>query len=40
MHAGTPTAKTLIDAAGIERGTAYAYDALLEQLMFAGRLPA
>jgi uncharacterized protein len=38
--AGTPTTKTLIDAAGIERGTVNAYDSLLEQLMITDRLPA
>ena len=38
--AGTPTTKTLGDAAGIDRTTANAYDALLEQLMITERLPA
>ena len=38
--AGTPTLKTLIDAAGIERPTANAYDALLERLLITERLPA
>jgi uncharacterized protein len=36
---GTPTIQTLIEAAGIDRGTANAYDALLEQLMITERLP-
>jgi hypothetical protein len=31
--AGTPTLKTLLDVAGIERPTASAYDALLERLL-------
>jgi uncharacterized protein len=39
-NAGTPTLKTLIDAAGIERATANAYDALLERLLITERLPA
>ncbi len=39
-NAGTPTLKTLIDAAGIERTTANAYDALLERLLITERLPA
>jgi len=38
--AGTPTLKTLIDTAGIERPTANAYDALLERLLITERLPA
>jgi predicted AAA+ superfamily ATPase len=38
--AGTPALKTLIDAAGIERPTANAYDALLERLLITERLPA
>src|SRR5215471_2052445 len=38
--AGTPTLKTLIDVAGIERPTANAYDALLERLLVTERLPA
>jgi uncharacterized protein len=38
--AGTPTLKTLIDAAGIDRTTANAYDALLERLFITERLPA
>jgi len=38
--AGTPTLKTLIDAAGVERPTAEAYDALLERLLITERLPA
>jgi hypothetical protein len=37
--AGTPTLKTLIDAAGIERLTANAYDALLERLLVTERIP-
>ena len=39
-NAGTPTLKTLIDAAGIDRTTANAYDALLERLLITERLPA
>ena len=39
-NAGTPTLKTLIDATGIERATANAYDALLERLLITERLPA
>ncbi len=39
-NAGTPTLKTLIDAAGIERATANAYDALLERLLITERVPA
>jgi uncharacterized protein len=39
-NAGTPTLKTLIDAVGIERTTANAYDALLERLLITERLPA
>jgi uncharacterized protein len=38
--AGAPTTKTLIDAAGIERNTATAYDTLLEGLLVTERLPA
>lgn len=38
--AGTPALATLIDAAGIDRATAVAYDALLEQLLLTERLPA
>jgi hypothetical protein len=38
--AGTPTLKTLIDAAGIERPTANAYDALLERLLITERIPS
>jgi hypothetical protein len=38
--AGSPTLKTLIDAAGIDRYTAVAYDTLLEQLLIAESLPA
>jgi uncharacterized protein len=38
--AGTPTLKTLIDVAGIERPTAAAYDAMLERLLITERLPA
>jgi predicted AAA+ superfamily ATPase len=38
--AGTPTLKTLIDAAGIERPTANAYDALLERLLITEQVPA
>lgn len=38
--AGTPSVKTLIDAAGIERHTANAYDALLERLLVTERIPA
>lgn len=38
--AGMPTLKTLIDAAGIERSTANAYDSLLERLLITERLPA
>jgi uncharacterized protein len=38
--AGTPTTKTLIDAAGIGRDSAESYDALLEQLMITERIPA
>jgi len=37
---GTPTLKTLIDAAGIDRSTAMAYDTMLEQLLLTERLPA
>jgi len=32
--------KTLIDASGIERNTANAYDAMLERLLITERLPA
>lgn len=38
--AGIPTHKTLIDAAGINRQTAVAYDTLLEQLLITHALPA
>jgi uncharacterized protein len=38
--AGTPTLKTLLDATGIERPTANAYDALLEQLLVTERIPS
>jgi hypothetical protein len=38
--AGTPTLKTLTDAAGVERPTASAYDSLLERLLVTERLPA
>jgi predicted AAA+ superfamily ATPase len=38
--AGMPTVKTLVDAAGIERSTANAYDSLLERLLITERLPA
>ncbi len=38
--AGIPTLKTLIDAAGIDRSTAVAYDTLLEQLLITESLPA
>jgi len=38
--AGIPTLKTLIDAAGIERPTANAYDSLLERLLITERVPA
>ena len=38
--AGTPALKTLIDAAGIERPTANAYDGLLERLLITERIPA
>ena len=38
--AGTPTLKTLIDTAGIERPTANAYDALLERLLITERIPS
>jgi predicted AAA+ superfamily ATPase len=37
---GTPTLKTLIDAAGIDRLTAMAYDTILEQLLLTERIPA
>lgn len=37
---GAPNLKTLIDASGIDRGTANAYDALLERLLITDRLPA
>jgi predicted AAA+ superfamily ATPase len=39
-NAGTPALKTLIDASGIERNTANAYDAMLERLLITERLPA
>src|SRR6266702_4561704 len=38
--AGIPTLKTLIDAVGIERPTANAYDALLERLLITERIPS
>ena len=38
--AGIPAVKTLIDAAGIDRRTAVAYDGLLESLIITERLPA
>jgi predicted AAA+ superfamily ATPase len=38
--AGIPTMKTLIDAAGIDRRTATAYDGLLEHLFITEQLPA
>lgn len=38
--AGMPTVKTLVDAAGIDRSTANAYDSLLERLLITERLPA
>ncbi|MGH3400744.1 MAG: ATP-binding protein [Streptosporangiaceae bacterium] len=38
--AGMPTLKTLIDAVGIDRSTANAYDSLLERLLITQRLPA
>lgn len=38
--AGIPAMKTLIDAAGIDRRTAIAYDSLLESLIVTDRLPA
>jgi hypothetical protein len=37
---GIPTVKTLIDAAGIDRSTAVAYDTMLEHLMITESLPA
>jgi predicted AAA+ superfamily ATPase len=37
---GIPTMKTLIDAAGIDRRTAAAYDGLLEHLFMTDQLPA
>lgn len=37
---GTPTTKTLIDAAGIDRATATAYDGILEHLFITERMPA
>jgi predicted AAA+ superfamily ATPase len=37
---GTPTIKTLIDAVGIDRSTAAAYDTMLERLLITERLPA
>jgi predicted AAA+ superfamily ATPase len=37
---GIPSMKTLIDAAGINRSTALAYDTLLEHLLLTGSLPA
>ena len=38
--AGTPTTKTLLDATGIDRSTANAYDALLERLLITEQIPA
>ena len=38
--AGTPTLTTLLNATGIERQTANAYDALLERLLITERVPA
>ena len=38
--AGIPAMKTLIDAAGIDRSTAVAYDTLLERLLLTESLPA
>lgn len=38
--AGIPAVTTLIDAAGIDRSTAVAYDALLERLLLTQSLPA
>jgi hypothetical protein len=38
--AGTPTMKTLTDAAGIDRSTASAYDALLERLLITEQIPS
>jgi predicted AAA+ superfamily ATPase len=38
--AGTPVLKTLIDAAGIDRGTANSYDALLERVLVIDLVPA
>jgi predicted AAA+ superfamily ATPase len=38
--AGIPALKTLIDAAGIDRSTAVAYDTLLERLLLIESLPA
>jgi predicted AAA+ superfamily ATPase len=37
---GSPTVKTLIDAAGIDRATATAYDGILEHLFITERMPA
>ena len=37
---GMPTMKTLVDATGIDRATASAYDGLLEHLFITERLPA
>jgi len=37
---GTPKLETLIDAVGIDRATAAAYDGLLEHLLITERLPA
>ncbi len=37
---GTPTTKTLVDAAGIDRRTATAYDGLLEHLFITEQMPA
>jgi len=38
--AGIPTMKTLIDAVGVDRSTAVAYDTLLEHLLITESLPA
>jgi predicted AAA+ superfamily ATPase len=38
--AGIPAAKTLVDAAGIDRYTGTAYDALLDSLLITAQLPA
>jgi uncharacterized protein len=39
-NAGTPALQTLLDAVGIERPTANAYDALLERVLITERVPA